>query len=87
MLHVTDISGKDVQEAYEEMPTKKWMKPIPYDKTIRFEDYHRKEHFIPVAEIVLDTEMATKGKKAGKKQRMKASSWMITRKNTGNIHF
>jgi hypothetical protein len=69
MSHFTDISGKDIQEVYEEAPTKKWIKQIPYDKTIRFEDYHRKEHFIPVAEIVLDTEMATKGKKAGKKQR------------------
>ena len=84
MLHVTDISGKDVQEAYEEMPTKKWIKPIPYDKTIRFEDYHRKEHFIPVADIVLDTEMATKGKKAGKKQRLTLIQFVPTVKKVFN---
>jgi hypothetical protein len=64
-----DISGKDTQEAYEGSITKKWIKLIPLDKTIVFEDYHRKEHFIPVAEIILDTELSKKGKKAGQKQR------------------
>lgn len=63
-----DISGKDTQ-AYDASPTQKWIKLIPFDKTIAFEEYNRKEHFIPVAEIVLDTELSKKGKKAGQKQR------------------
>lgn len=60
-----DISGKDIQAIYEENDTKKWIKRIPLDRAIPFEEYHRKEHFIPVAEIVLDTEIS----KTGKKQR------------------
>jgi hypothetical protein len=57
-----DISGKDIHAIYEEAGTKKWIKRIPLDRAIHFEEYHRKEHFIPVAEIVLDTEIY-KGKK------------------------
>ena len=58
-----DISGKDPQKAYEGSLTKKWIKLIPLDKTIAFDEYNRKEHFIPVADIVLDTELSKKGTK------------------------
>jgi hypothetical protein len=58
-----DISGKEPQEAYEGTLTKKWIKLIPLDKTIAFDEYNRKEHFIPVADIVLDTELSKKGTK------------------------
>lgn len=34
-----------------------------------FDEYNRKEHFIPVADIVLDNEIFTSGKKEGNKKR------------------
>ena len=65
-----DISGlADVNELYESSLTKKWIKLIPTDKTIPFEDYNRKEYFTPIADIVLDVELATSGKNQGNKKR------------------
>ena len=64
-----DISGKEVENLYESCPTKKWIKLVSLNKTIHIEDYNRKEHFIKVADIVLDDEIVTSGKKEGKKKR------------------
>lgn len=63
MYFVNDIS------LYENSITKKWIKPIPIEKTILFDEYNRKEHFIPVADIILDNEVFTVGKKQGLKKR------------------
>jgi len=69
-IYTTDISGlSNINELYESSLIKKWIKLIPSDKTISFEDYSRKDHFIPIADIVLDTELCTTGKKQGNKKR------------------
>ena len=66
----TDISGlANINELYESSLIKKWIKLIPTDKTIPFEEYNRKDHFIPIADIVLDSELFTSGKKQGNKKR------------------
>jgi hypothetical protein len=68
--HSNDISGlADINEQYESSSIKNWIKLIPLDKTVPLDEYNRKEHFIPVADIVLDTEMITSGKKQGNKKR------------------
>lgn len=65
-----DISGlANINELYESSLIKKWIKLIPTDKTIPFEEYNRKDHFIPIADIVLDSELFTSGKKQGNKKR------------------
>ena len=66
----TDISGLvNSNELYESSPIKKWIKLIPIDKTILLDDYNRKEYFVPVADIVLDCEVAFAGKNQGNKKR------------------
>ena len=65
-----DISGKDnINELFEKSLYKKWIKLIPIKKTILLEEYNRKTHFIPIADINLDTEINTTGKKKGLKKR------------------
>jgi len=65
-----DISGlANINEFYENSLLKKWIKLIQTDKTIAFEEYNRKDHFIPIADIVLDNELFTSGKKQGNKKR------------------
>jgi hypothetical protein len=65
-----DISGlANINELYESSLIKKWIKLIPTDKTIPFDEYNRKHHFIPIADIVLDSELFTSGKKQGNKKR------------------
>jgi len=65
-----DISGlQNIAELYECSPIKKWIKLISNDKTIPFDEYIRKDHFIPIADIVLDNEIVTSGKKQGTKKR------------------
>ena len=60
---VNDISGmENINELYENSPLKKWIKQIPIDKTILLDQYNRKECFIHIADIVLDTELCTNGK-------------------------
>lgn len=67
---ITDISGLDnFNELYENSPIKKWIKQIPINKTVSFEDYNRKEYFIPIADIILDNEVFPSGKKQGAKKR------------------
>jgi hypothetical protein len=65
-----DISGlANINELYEISLIKKWIKLIPNEKTILFDEYNRKEHFIPIADIVLDSELFISGKKIGNKKR------------------
>ena len=65
-----DISGlANINEFYESSLIKKWIKLISIDKTIAFDEYNRKDHFIQIADIVLDRELFTSGKKQGNKKR------------------
>jgi hypothetical protein len=65
-----DITGlENINELYETSLIKKWIKLISVDKTIPFESYNRKEHFVPVADIVLDSEIYNIGKTQGTKKR------------------
>jgi hypothetical protein len=61
------INIENIKNLHENSPTKKWIKLIPVDKTISFDTYNRKEYFIPVADIILDTEI---GKNPAVKKRM-----------------
>lgn len=66
----TYISGlENSNDLYENSLIKKWIKIIPIDKTILFDEYNRKEYFIPIADIVLDNEVFTNGKKQGNRKR------------------
>ena len=68
--YTNDISGlANINELYESSLIKKWVKLIPIDKTIPFNEYNRKDHFIPIADIVLDSELSTTGKNQGNKRR------------------
>jgi len=50
--YYNDISGlANINELYESSLIKKWIKLISTDKTIPFEEYNRKDHFIPIADI------------------------------------
>jgi hypothetical protein len=70
MTEQTDISGlTNFNELYESSPIKKWIKPILLEKTVSLEAYNRKDHFIPIADIVLDDKVFTTGKKQGIKKR------------------
>jgi hypothetical protein len=70
MTEQTDISGlTNFNELYESSPIKKWIKPILLEKTVSLEAYNRKDHFIPIADIVLDDKVFTTGKKQGNKKR------------------
>lgn len=65
-----DISGlANITELFESSVIKKWIKLIPVDNTIPFDKYNRKDYFIPIADIVLDSELFTFGKKQGDKKR------------------
>jgi hypothetical protein len=67
---IDDISGLDnINEIYDKSSVKKWIKLISKDKTVIFDEYNRKENFIPIADIVIDSELFTEGKKKGKKKR------------------
>ena len=65
-----DISGvPNVKELHEDWHTKKWVKLIPHQQTVPFADYVHREHFQFVGSIVLDEDIAEKGKKQGQKTR------------------
>ena len=67
---MNDISGlANINNIYESSLIKKWIKLIPINKTIPFEKYNRKDYFIPIADVVLDNEIFTSGKKEGNKKR------------------
>ncbi len=64
------ISGlANINKLYESSLVKKWIKLIPFDKTIAFDEYNRRDYFTPIADIVLDNELFTSGKKQGNKKR------------------
>ena len=63
-LSISNISFNFNNEIYENSTIKKWIKQIPFNKTVSIEKYNNKEYFKPIAEIVLDIEQ-----KNGKKQR------------------
>jgi hypothetical protein len=68
--YTNDISGlPNIMDLYESSTFKKWIKLIPSYKTIPFDEYNRREQFIPIADIVLDSEIFTSGKKLGNKKR------------------
>jgi hypothetical protein len=70
MTHTNDISGlPNIIELYTSSPIKKWIKLISTDKTVPIDEYNRKGNFIPIADIVLDSELFTSGKKQGNKKR------------------
>lgn len=64
-----DISGLDIQEKFENSPVKKWIKKIPQSRSVPIETYNRKEYFTHIADIVLDKEIFTSGKREGQKKR------------------
>jgi hypothetical protein len=65
-----DISGlANINELYESSPIKKWIKLIPKDKIINFESFSQKTYFVPIADVVLDTEINDSGKSKGEKKR------------------
>jgi len=65
-----DISGiVNIKELYEASLIKKWIKLIPINKCILFEEYNKKVYFTPIADITLDNEINTSGKKTGLKKR------------------
>ena len=67
---MSDISGlANINDIYDSSLFKKWIKLIPINKTIPFDKYNRKDYFIPIADIVLDNEVFTSGKKEGSKKR------------------
>lgn len=70
LKHEMDISGlSNIAELYESSPIKNWIKLIPIDKTVPFEEFTEKGYFAQVADIVLDTDVNEKGKKLGEKKR------------------
>jgi hypothetical protein len=65
-----NVSGIiNVDEIYENSTFKKWIKLVFNDKTILFDEYNRKNYFIPVADVILDDETIISGIKKGKKKR------------------
>ncbi len=68
--NIDDISGlPNMAELYESSLTKPWIKSISTKKTVPFDQYNRKDHFIPIADVVLDNELYTSGTKQGTKKR------------------
>jgi hypothetical protein len=65
-----DISGlTNIHELYEGSVIKNWIKTIQIDKTIPFQEYNRKDYFIPIANIILDNELYDSGQNKGNKKR------------------
>lgn len=57
-MYKNDISGlENIDDLYDNSPIKKWI------KLISINDYNRKDYFIPIADIILDDELITSGKK------------------------
>ena len=66
----TDISGLlNIHDLCSTSLMKKWIKPIPMNKTVPYEEYNRKDSFMHVANIVIDDEHITSGMKMGIKKR------------------
>jgi hypothetical protein len=61
-LFVKDISMRpDVLEKYQNSTLQRWLKPIPLDKTAPWAEYHRRDHFRHICDVVLDTETKADG--------------------------
>lgn len=59
-----DISGlSNIDELYSKNDIKTYIKLIPFDKTVDYEEYPFKENFVHVADIILDTELDASGDK------------------------
>jgi hypothetical protein len=63
------IDDEDVYELYKVYKYNKWIKLLPIEKTILFDNYNKKEYFIPIANVLLDNDTFTIGKKTGQKKR------------------
>ena len=69
-IKMTDITNRtDIAQLIEESPHKKWIKQITIEGTAPFEEYEEKHLFTEFCNIVLDNDIATKGKKEGVKAR------------------
>jgi len=65
-----DISLKeDILTILGSYIAKDWVKLIPIDKTVKYDDYNNKNDFKLVANIVIDNEIYTSGKKKDQKKR------------------
>lgn len=66
---MSDVSGlENINELYENSLIKKWIKLIPKEKTIEFDKYTRKDNFIQIADVVLDDEVFSSGKRQEKRK-------------------
>lgn len=66
----TDITGRtDISGLIETSPFKNWLKPITMEETVAFEEYDDRHLFVEFCNIVIDNDIATKGKKEGTKSR------------------
>lgn len=63
------MNSSVIDVLYENSPVKKWIKLIPIEKTIPFEEYNNKDYFTPIADITLDDEVFATGKRQGTKKR------------------
>ena len=69
-VYTADISGlANINELYESSLIKKYIKLIELDKTINFDAFPQKEHFVHIADVTLDTEINNNGKSKGEKKR------------------
>jgi hypothetical protein len=67
MTEYNDISGlNNIIELQENSTIKKWIKIIPIEKTVIFNEYNRKDDFILVANVILDNEINKKNIKKRK---------------------
>jgi len=65
-----DISGLAyINKLYEKSIIRDWIKLIPIDRTILYNEYNRKDYFIPIADIKIDNELFITGKNKGLKKR------------------
>ena len=69
-MFASDISSlANINELYESSSIKTYVKLVSIDKTVDFEMFPQKSHFVQIADIVLDTECNDSGKNTGKKKR------------------
>ncbi len=55
--------NKEIIDYYNNSPLKKWIKLIPFDNNIIFNEYDNKKYFKKVADVILDNELDSYGKK------------------------
>lgn len=70
IIQEEDVSqNENVYELCNASNYRKWIKLLPIEKTILFDNYNRKEYFTPIANVLLDNDTFTTGKKTGQKKR------------------